>query len=203
MLIDLTFSLKPNHYNRATLKEFDTSNNGLRIVLDIPNHSILDHQYAVKLDSLGCYSAWSFEYIIEDFTEYEVINGFEEGQKLFKAIEKAMSDGDKDKENKARDLFWEHCNNSEYGVADSLEQVLEYGKKFIESEHPYVISFSLIKSEDQPDEGGWRWHKWGPYIGQHSVTHEYLKDQPEIKEVIIFHFHKLKLKDKKIDNLNV
>ena len=38
---------------------------------------------------------------------------------------------------------------------------------------------------------GWRWHKWGPYIGTQDPQCEYLADEPEIKEVFVYRFIQL------------
>jgi hypothetical protein len=81
-----------------------------------------------------------------------------------------------------------------FGVADNLSQILEYGKKYID--HPtimYVLSLAIITKEGQGD-GGWRWHKWGDYIGKKHPCREYLADEPEIEEVLVFSFHRVCLK---------
>lgn len=40
---------------------------------------------------------------------------------------------------------------------------------------------------EQPERGGWRWHKWGPYLGVHapenSTEYEYLYDATDVVEV--------------------
>lgn len=40
---------------------------------------------------------------------------------------------------------------------------------------------------DQSPDGGWRWHKWGPYLGVHSpetsTEYEYLYDAIDVVEV--------------------
>lgn len=81
-----------------------------------------------------------------------------------------------------------------YGVADNLQQIKDYYKEFIDdSERIFVIGYSIITRdlENKGQGGGWRWHKWGPYIGEKTPTTEYLDDEPEIDQVIIFHIHEL------------
>lgn len=34
--------------------------------------------------------------------------------------------------------------------------------------------------EHEPPKDGWRWHKWGPYIGTQEPKAEYLYDEPTI-----------------------
>ena len=74
-----------------------------------------------------------------------------------------------------------------YGVADSVEQFIEkFGKKLEESPNEYCVGFTEVKRADQPKEGGWRWHKWGEYIGTKEPQYEYLHDEPEIESVVTF-----------------
>jgi hypothetical protein len=79
-----------------------------------------------------------------------------------------------------------------YGVADNWEQVInhEYGEWYIKSPHRYVMSFETLRKKDQHKEG-WRWHKWGEYIGKQEPKCEYLADEPIIEEVITFRFNKV------------
>jgi hypothetical protein len=40
------------------------------------------------------------------------------------------------------------------------------------------------KCDEDPD--GWRWHKWGEYVGLHAPQREYLHDEPLIETVYVF-----------------
>ena len=78
----------------------------------------------------------------------------------------------------------------EYGVCDSIEQLLE--KCPILENDPdrqFIISITEIVAADQPEEGGWRWSKWGEYIGDHKITAEYIHDEIEISEVYVYHIY--------------
>jgi hypothetical protein len=44
-----------------------------------------------------------------------------------------------------------------------------------------------VRKDDQPKQGGWRWHKWGPYIGTHEKQFEYLADEEGIERVFCYH----------------
>lgn len=71
-----------------------------------------------------------------------------------------------------------------YGVCDSPEQFLA---KF-RSWNGYVW-MKEIKRKDQPPNGGWRWHKWGEYVGVHSKLvreTEYLYDAKTIDSQYVF-----------------
>ena len=76
-----------------------------------------------------------------------------------------------------------------YGVADNWQQVLKKKKEFVKSKEKFVMTFSEIKQSDQPEKDGWRWNKWGMYIGDKNPRYEYLYDEKGIESVIIFHFH--------------
>ena len=83
---------------------------------------------------------------------------------------------------------WSHPDDvPAYGVADSVEQFMSlYGEKLRASPHAYAVGFTTVKKSEQGAEGGWRWHKWGPYVGTKEPTAEYLHDEPEIEEVVTF-----------------
>lgn len=76
-----------------------------------------------------------------------------------------------------------------YGVCDNVEQLL---KHFPELEAPgreFVVTLSEVRKDSQPSSGGWRWHKWGPYIGSHDAQCEYLYHEVGIKSVLVYHIY--------------
>ena len=76
---------------------------------------------------------------------------------------------------------------SSYGVCDGVDQFLEvYGDALRKSDRRFVVKFCEIRKADQPEQGGWRWHKWGPYIGKHQPEYEYLYDEKGIDSVWIY-----------------
>jgi len=67
-----------------------------------------------------------------------------------------------------------------YGVCDSPEQFAEDFKELIESDpRPMVVMFTHVAKDvsNKGLGGGWRWHKWGPYVGKGTPTREYLDDE--------------------------
>lgn len=85
---------------------------------------------------------------------------------------------------------------SSYGVADNVEQVLERFKAVVDHRDiEIVMSFTPIVKKEQPEEGGWRWHKWGEYIGTHEIQHEYLYDEEGIEEVLVYQVYPVKKKE--------
>ena len=74
-----------------------------------------------------------------------------------------------------------------YGVADFIGQVVDhFAAEIADKERAYVVGLSWMRKDQQPESGGWRWHKWGPYIGTAEPQFEYLYDEPEIEKVLIF-----------------
>lgn len=76
------------------------------------------------------------------------------------------------------------------GVCDIPEDVLanlNYNKILHDPERRFTIFFTPIIRSCQERVGGWRWHKWGPYLGKQEPTMEYLYDEPNIEMVYVFH----------------
>lgn len=85
-----------------------------------------------------------------------------------------------------------------YGVADSIEQIIEHHKReYINSPEKYVLFFTKIyqRKENKGQWGGWRWHKWGPYIGNLNPRCEYLDDEEFGEDfpgyVLVYEFFKV------------
>jgi len=52
-----------------------------------------------------------------------------------------------------------------YGVCDSPQQFADYYPKWSGK-----VWFTYVKREDQPSgRDGWRWRKWGQYIGNYDI----------------------------------
>ena len=80
-----------------------------------------------------------------------------------------------------------------FGVCDSPEQFMaRFGPGLEVRPECIVVSFCVVKREDQEASGGWRWRKWGPYIGDREPQHEYLYDEQEIDQVTTFHVYIVK-----------
>lgn len=84
-----------------------------------------------------------------------------------------------------------------YGVADNIEQIKEYCKSYVDDlNKQYIIEVTpVFQDEDNVGKGGgWRWHKWGPYIGELNPQCEYLDDEdfgPDFKYVLCFTLYKV------------
>jgi hypothetical protein len=82
---------------------------------------------------------------------------------------------------------------SSYGVVDHWTQLpldlLDKDKRNL------LVYLSRHRKEEQPEEGGWRWHKWGPYIGvfqEQARAHEYLYYTPDVIEVYSYRILEVK-----------
>lgn len=79
--------------------------------------------------------------------------------------------------------YWDH-----YGLCDNATQAMEfYAKRKAEGLYPgnHVIIL-------QPMYGGFRWHKWGHYIGEFDHKCEYFDDEEGIKMVYWFTIVRIK-----------
>lgn len=84
-----------------------------------------------------------------------------------------------------------------YGVADNVEQIKEYYKEEISDENDkYVIALTPVwqEREKRGTRFGWRWHKWGKYIGKLNPQCEYLDDEDfgdDFEYVLVFILYKI------------
>lgn len=79
-----------------------------------------------------------------------------------------------------------------YGVCDNHEQILNRFKDLLaDSSKKYVIGLSTVERKNQSPDGGWRWHKWGEYIGTQNPKNEYLYDDTHIDKVYCYHIYEV------------
>lgn len=116
--------------------------------------------------------------------------------------------------------FYRRYPSLAYGVSDNASQVLDNlkhaldvyltkdsthdfftrGKRLYKylTERPdavYFIRFTPIFNHHNGATGGWRWHKWGTYLGKHTPECEYLDEETNIDYVLIWHLYPLKKKE--------
>jgi len=79
-----------------------------------------------------------------------------------------------------------------YGVCDDYKQVIAMCQE-LQDDHlvPYVMSVTEVNKATEPEDGGWRWHKWGQYIGIHDPQCEYIAHEPAIEKVYCYHIYKM------------
>lgn len=81
--------------------------------------------------------------------------------------------------------MWGYSDFYSYGVVDHWSQLPL--TRLDDDERNLLVFLGRIRRADQSESGGWRWHKWGPYLGVHShetsIDHEYLYDATDVVEV--------------------
>lgn len=184
MLINLTLnSCKANAYNQQLAKIkgeypglFEDERRIKRLDdkfipyanIDIGNMTQIEVDYRSDFD--GVYvCALNSDHDIGRLTDYEVVKNFDSP------------------------IYFCH-----YGVCDNASQVLDYYDSLHEQNKDYmsnrnfVILLHPFFREDQPESGGWRWHKWGEYIGKFDSKCEYLYDEDGIGFVYAFSILEIK-----------
>lgn len=103
------------------------------------------------------------------------------------------------------------CTVNTYGVADNATQVIRHLENSLKTyfyvndfDDDFYLGKSLVKMIELYPEyklvllmtphvntkdcswGGWRWHKWGEYIGVHEPRHEYLSCEQGIDYVLSY-----------------
>jgi len=80
----------------------------------------------------------------------------------------------------------------EYGVCDNYQQILDHNTELFSSpDKKHVIGLCTVRRKDQSEDGGWRWHKWGEYIGTQNPQCEYLYDDTHIEKVYCYHIFEI------------
>lgn len=96
------------------------------------------------------------------------------------------------------EVFKPTYHKIQYGVADSIDQIKDYYKEEIEDlNRKYFIAVTPVyqHKENKGNGSGWRWHKWGEYIGRLNPECEYLDDEDfgeDFKYIICFHLYEVK-----------
>jgi len=199
MLVNLDFDMSTFNSDNGVnyVKEHDATNPEMITIIGTCDHNhefwkssydeptAIDH---ILQESTGVYlvSSLNFEYTIQDNTTNELLD---HGYGMFNPITGEYT-ADRDKTlQMMKDGIKLFVG---YGVCDNYDQVLQK-YPFIEStDNKYVLVMSPIFKKHQPEDGGWRWHKWGDYIGTHDIQHEYLYDEEGIEHVFLFHLYALK-----------
>jgi hypothetical protein len=79
-----------------------------------------------------------------------------------------------------------------YGVCDTPSQFIRKYKKILSSDkRRFIVSFTIVLKKKQSESGGWRWHKWGPYVGTKKPQCEYLYDEPKIEQACCYHIYEV------------
>jgi len=83
-------------------------------------------------------------------------------------------------------------NVESFGVCDDLNNLISKEPELLNNDKRYFcIALTPILKKNQSADGGWRWHKWGEYIGSQTPTTEYLYDEENIDKVFVYHIYEL------------
>ena len=81
---------------------------------------------------------------------------------------------------------YQYGNDFDNDLFDQGENLVEYMNS-LDEEVKFVLLLTPIVNEHNPsNRGGWRWHKWGEYIGKHTIQYEYLDHEEGIDFVFIW-----------------
>ena len=181
MLVTLTLNeAKLAQYNE-TVKQFNKDYPDW----NMPEVTTLDQKF-IPYSKFSAYADWENFIILQqdyrkDFDSVYVIslNG--------KYSLKLLTNYREAKSGSYSPVYWQ-----DYGVADNASQVMDYYDKLCRehadytNNHKFVILLTPIFRKSEPEVEGWRWHKWGPYIGEHEIKCEYLYDEKGIDYVYVF-----------------
>lgn len=149
-------------------------------IAHISELKVSDGVYVGELDNLNNYFE-AFDIHIYDMYQDKELMSKSAGERL-KALENR---------NELYGFTKEMPYFSDYGVCDHYQQVLDLYPEMVTNTSEYFIFLTPVTKLTQPSYGGWRWHKWGKYIGTQDPQAEYLADEPEIEEVYCYHIYKL------------
>lgn len=77
-------------------------------------------------------------------------------------------------------------NIGSYGICDNIKNLLDTCLDLENSDRKFVITLTKIERDKEPSFGGWRYHKWGDYIGNQEPENEYIYDDKHIDVVYCY-----------------
>lgn len=90
----------------------------------------------------------------------------------------------------------------EYGVCDSPDQlVAKFGDILSNDPRNLCVFFTHVRKDtsNRGQRGGWRWHKWGEYVGEGTPEYEYLDDETGFDGgVYVYHVHDIDWQPKEV-----
>lgn len=138
-----------------------------------------------NLDTTGIYlEALNARHHIERLTDYETVN-----QMIDKYLYTVNTYGVADNatqvirhlENSLKTYFYRNDFDDEFYLGKSLVKMIE-----LYPEYKLVLLMTPHMNTKDCSWGGWRWHKWGEYIGVHEPQHEYLSYEKGIDYVLSY-----------------
>jgi len=91
------------------------------------------------------------------------------------------------------------CYVEAYGVCDSAQNLLDFCPMLVnDPDRKFVVTITPVHKSEQSSSGGWRWHKWGDYIGNHTPQHEYLYDEDDSIQFVYCYYIYERLDEEKV-----
>ncbi|AIT14075.1 hypothetical protein G17_00128 [Escherichia phage vB_EcoM_G17] len=184
-LVNATFD--PNHPFWAEIHDPTVNNNTSVMTIVQTKHA-------------GILAGYRPGHAIEHFTDYDVVDEYpmihEDGSLYTSEDFRAIFNSTDDILPSGRPRPESYLMHPSYGVADTLEQIMNKYKNLIEGPEEIVLCYHPVLKSEQPKDGGWRWHKNGEYIGtkRSKERFEYLYDEPDVDVVLCYNFIKVKKK---------
>lgn len=138
-----------------------------------------------NLDTTGIYlEALNARHHIERLTDYKTVNPI--GDKyLYTVNTYGVADNAtqviRHLENSLKTYFYGNDFDDEFYLGKSLVKMIE-----LYPEYKLVLLMTPHMNTKDCSWGGWRWHKWGEYLGVHEPQHEYLSYEKGIDYVLSY-----------------
>ena len=85
---------------------------------------------------------------------------------------------------------YQYGNSNTHEYFFDGEDLFDYMNEFKDQPLEFVILLTPIANHhDLSSWGGWRWHKWGEYIGKHTPRYEYLDHETGIDFVFVWELY--------------
>ena len=139
----------------------------------------------LDLDTTGIYmEALNARHHIERLTDYTTVNPMRD-KYLYSVHDYGVAD------NATQVIRRLENSLKSYFLGNDLDDGFYFGKcfvKMIERYPDYKLVLLMTPHVNTKDcsWGGWRWHKWGEYIGVHEPLHEYLSYEQGIDYVLSY-----------------
>lgn len=137
------------------------------------------------LDTTGIYlEALNARHHIERLTDYKTVNPMS-NKYLYTVNTYGVADNAtqviRHLENSLKTYFYGNDFDDEFYLGKSLVKMIE-----LYPEYKLVLLMTPHMNTKDCSWGGWRWHKWGEYIGVHEPQHEYLSYEKGIDYVLSY-----------------
>lgn len=138
-----------------------------------------------NLDTTGIYlEALNARHHIERLTDYKTVNPMS-NKYLYTVNTYGVADNAtqviRHLENSLKTYFYGNDFDDEFYLGKSLVKMIE-----LYPEYKLVLLMTPHMNTKDCSWGGWRWHKWGEYIGVHEPRHEYLSYEKGIDYVLSY-----------------